>query len=412
MSLDEILSAARTALAQTLPLKPPPSERVPIAAAMGRVLASDVEAQTCLPPSDQSAMDGYAVHADDCLGERVRLSIAGRRLAGQTAPLSIPRGACAKIMTGAQMIAGCDAVIIQEDVVEDGSGAIWVSSRAVPGQNIRPMGEHVRAGERVIPAGRRLRAAELALASALGMTHLYTRRTLRVGLLSTGSELSDPEEGGAPDPRALFDANRPMLKAALRAAAFDIVDLGICPDNELELSRRLHSAQSEGLDVVLCSGGAAQGDADHLRRLSGARFLNIALRPGRGLLLARLGPDDGATALVGLPGNAVAAYTLMHLVVLPWLYEVLGDLSAVPRIMALPISAPVTAKPGGFHALRGVWHLDPSGKRAEIRLLDQQGSAMIRSVADSDVLVFLEPSAHYAAGEPVPCVLRTMIEAG
>ena len=353
-------------------------------------------------------MDGYAVRSAECLQAQTRLQLAGRRLAGQRAPIPVPRMSCVRIMTGAEMIPDCDAVVIQEQTqtVEDGTVLLGVPVK--PGQNVRRRGEHVRRGEVVLRAGRQLRGPEVALMAALGLTRVMVRRALRVGVMSSGSELVDPVPGIKEHADAIFDSNRPMLRAALASPSFCVVDLGICPDDPAELARRIERAEEQSLDVILCSGGAAQGDADVLRQLPDARFIEIPIRPGRGLLIARAGTVERPLALVSLPGNAVAAYTMMHLIVRPWLLGLLGVTQGAPAVIHLPIADAYQARTGRLQALRGK-RLD-SGHRTAVGILADQGSAMVRSLADADMLVLLGTQAGYEAGDLVPCLLLDSLE--
>jgi molybdopterin molybdotransferase len=276
-----------------------------------------------------------------------------------------------------------------------------------PGTNRRLRGEHVRAGETVIGAGRRLRAADLALAASLGQATLPVLRALRVGVFSTGDELLDPPAalpaGGA------YDSNRPMLLAALDTALMVAIDLGICPDDAAALQGRISAAFDHQLDAVLISGGAALGDADVVRSLGGVRFVPTQVRPGRGLAVAHLARGGRRLLVLGLPGNAVAAYVIAHLLALPLLGCLAGAASQPPTPIALPAARDLTARPGRVDYRRARLLRDGAGL-CQVDPLPDQGSAMIRSVCDAHAIVALGPAPLARAGELLPTYLLCAFE--
>ena len=270
------------------------TETVPLAAAYGRVMASDVTAPISLPPFDNSAVDGYAVRSADLdPAAETRLAITGRVTAGHAAAQALAPGAAMRIFTGAPMPAGADTVFMQEDVRLEAQ-AVLVPPGLAAGANRRLAGEDVRAGAVVLPAGRRLAAQHVALAAAVGLTQLPVRRRIRVAVLSTGDEIVEP---GAPRPSAaLFDANRYLLAGLLAGLGAQSSDLGIVPDDPQALTRAI-SAAAEAHDLVLTSGGVSTGEADHVRsavaidRLPGVLARRRQTRPA-----GRHGGDPGIAA--------------------------------------------------------------------------------------------------------------------
>ncbi|GAB4463884.1 MAG: molybdopterin molybdotransferase MoeA [Burkholderiaceae bacterium] len=373
-------------------------ERVPTPAALGRILAEDIAAPLDLPAFDNAAMDGYAMRAADLTSPALReigTALAGHPFAGHVEP-----GACVRIMTGAPLPAGADTVVILEDTTRE-DGQVRIVHAPAAGANIRRRGEHVARGDIVLPSQRQLRTADLGLAAAIGRTELPVMRRLRVGILSTGDELADPP--ALLGPGSSYDANRPFLRASVERSGFEAIDLGICADRSADLERVLGRALAQRLDAVLISGGAAQGDADIVRRAGGVRFVPLNIRPGRGIAVSNLAQADHALALLGLPGNAVAAFVMFHLVARPVLLHVAGGVAAVPPSFPVPLASAVHVRGGRIDYRRARFVRDASAALAVAPLKDQ-GSAMLRTIVEADALIAVGPRADYAAGEPVETI--------
>lgn len=380
-------------------------ERVALTDARGRVLAADLIAAFDIPAFDNSAMDGYALRVAD-LAAGTPLREIGRALAGHAFGGSLVAGTCVRIMTGAPLPSDADTVVMLEDVRVAGD-SVAIESAPMPGANIRRRGEHIAAGDIVLQTGRRLSAACLGLATLIGATHVLARRRLRVGVLSTGDELADPP---APLPASgCYDANRPLLRAALQSIDSDVHDLGICTDDQAVFSRCVDAALGLKLDVLLVSGGAAQGDADIVRQAGGIEFLPLSIRPGRGVALGRIVRDGHVLALLGLPGNAVAAFVMFHLLARPLLDHLAGGVAAIPQHVPLPLAVDLQLRGGHVDYRRGRFVRDGDGKVA-VQPLREQGSAMLRTVTDADVLLAVGPQASYRAGDLVGTVLLAALD--
>ncbi len=377
-------------------------EEVALADGRGRVLARPLVSALDLPAQDISAMDGYALRAADLgRGSRV-LPLGGRILAGHPLAGALAPGQCARIMTGAPLPDGADAVVVMEVAESVDPLHVLLPGPVAAGANVRCRGEHVARGQTVLAAGRRLRNSDVALAAALGCSTLPVHRRLRVGILSTGDELRDAP---APLPAGTaYDSNRPMLQGAALALAMQAVDLGICPDVPAALEQRLERAFDEELDAVLVSGGAALGDADVVRALGAVEFLPLNLRPGRGIAVAWLRRGARRLLVLGLPGNAVAAYVLAHLLALPLLARLGGAAVRPPQPVLLPLACAVQTRAGRIDYRRARLLRDGAGG-CTVEPLADQGSAMIRSVSAADALLALGPAGRYDAGAPVPTYL-------
>lgn len=382
-------------------------QELAVARAHGRVLARALVAPADLPSADLAAMDGYALRSSDATAARNELALAGRVLAGQHLAAAPAPGQCVRIMTGAPMPAACDAVVMMEHAQVGRDGRIVLPGPVAPGLNCRRRGEHLRAGTEALAAGRALRSADLALASAVGADNLRVFRALRVGVLSTGDELRAAPDllpvGGA------YDSNRPMLLAALGTGALEGIDLGICPDDSQALARAIDRAYELRVDALLTSGGAAMGDADVLRSQPGVCFQAVRMRPGRGLAYASWRRGAQSLAMLGLPGNAVAAYVMMHLLVRPLLLRMAGAQARPPLPLRLPITSDLQARAGRVDYRRARLVRGGAGATA-VEVLPLQGSAMIRTVSAAEALVAVGPDPSYRAGDCLPCYLFEGIE--
>jgi molybdopterin molybdotransferase len=367
------------------------TETVPLHAAMGRVLAVALVAPMALPPFDNSAVDGYAVrHADLREEEESRLRVVGRVTAGHTAERALAPGEASRIFTGAPMPAGADTVFMQEDVRVEGD-AVIVPPGLHRGANRRLVGEDVRAGSVVLPKGRRLRAQDISLAAAIGLTKLEVRRKVRVAVFSTGDEIIEP--GSARPPPALFDANRYLLAGLVERLGAKASDLGILPDDRDALTRAI-AAAGHAHDLVLTSGGVSTGEADHVRAavesIGHLVFWRVAIKPGRPVAMAVIpGAARGAAAaFVGLPGNPAAVYVTFARVVRPLLLRLAGAESA--PLVALPVrSAFAYKKKAGRREYVRVKLAPACDGRIEAVKHAQEGAGVITSLTETDGLVEL-----------------------
>jgi molybdopterin molybdotransferase len=369
-----------------------PEETLPVARALGRVLARDVRAPFDVPPADNSAVDGYAVQGTDLVpGGRARLRVVADLPAGAVYEGRVGPGQTLRIMTGAPMPQGADTVVPQE--LSESAGD-WVHLRAVePGANVRARGEDVRTGAIVLQAGAVLRPQELGLLASLGFADIRAHRRPRVALLSTGDEVVEP--GHPRRPGQIYDANRFSLGGMVEGAGADPIDLGIVPDvREVVRERLLHAA--DAADVVLTSGGVSVGDYDFVKsvldEVGSMDFWQVAMQPGRPFAVGRI----GKTRFYGLPGNPVASVLCFHLFVRPALWKLGGRTRLEPECVTATAAEPMRKKAGRREFKRGVLRFTDRGY--EVSTTGPQGSGILSSMVAANCLIILEE----ARGDVMP----------
>ncbi|MGY1449023.1 molybdopterin molybdotransferase MoeA [Pseudomonas chlororaphis] len=359
-------------------------ERLPLAAAQGRVLADDLISTLDLPPWPNSAMDGYALRAADWSGEA--LVVSQRIFAGQ-APEPLAPGTCARIFTGAPVPAGADCVEMQENAEVQADGRVSFTEPLSAGQNIRPQGQETTVGECVLVAGTQLGPIELGLAASLGGAELEVVRRVRVAVLSTGDELVEP--GQALGPGQIYNSNRVLLCSWLQRLGCEVVDGGILPDDLPTTRRRL--AELADVDLILSTGGVSVGEAD---------FLGIALREEGELALWKLAIKPGkpltfghfrGVPVIGLPGNPASTLVTFALLARPYILRRQG----VKELQPLQFQVPA-----GF-----AWS-KPGSRREYLRGRLEQGRAIIYRNQSSGVL----RSAAWAEGLVEVLEERTLVE--
>lgn len=360
-------------------------ERVPLAAAAGRILARDLVAGIDVPPHANSAVDGFAfAHADLRPDRETVLPVGGRAAAGHPLGRRVARGEAIRIFTGAPMPEGADTVMMQEDCVIE-EGRVRLKPGIKQGANRRHAGEDVAQGSVALAAGRRLRPADLGLAAALGQDALPVFRVLRVALVSTGDEVREP---GTPlAPGAVYDANRVMLAALLRALGCIVSDLGICPDRAAALADTLAAAAAEH-DLIATSGGVSTGEEDHVRaaieKFGRLDFWRLAIKPGRPVALGQI----KGVPLIGLPGNPVAAALTFAILARPLILRLSGATIAPSLTFAVQAGFAHRKKPGRREYLRA--RLAREGGAVVARKYPKDGAGILSSIVQSDGFVILD----------------------
>ena len=381
-------------------LRPTEPETVPLPEAWNRVLATDVAARLTQPPADVSAMDGYAVRAADAVAGAV-LRVVGAAPAGHPFAGRVGAGEAVRIFTGAFVPDGADAILLQEDA-EAAGGAVTVKETVRPGRWIRRAGLDFRAGERLLPAGRRLTARDIGLAAAANHPWLSVRRRPRVGLLATGDEIVLP---GEPLPEGgIVSSNAHALAALVRAGGGDPVVLPIAPDDRSAIAEAARAAR--GLDLMVTTGGASVGEHDLIQAALGPEgfelgFWKIAMRPGKPLIWGRL----GATPLLGLPGNPVSALVCAVQFLLPALAAMQGLPAGGPPVRPARAGANLAENDRRYDHLRASLSAAPDGALVATPA-PVQDSSMLATLARAEALILREPHAPaLPAGDTVEVVV-------
>ncbi|WP_296507463.1 gephyrin-like molybdotransferase Glp [Rhodoferax sp.] len=368
----------------------------------GRVLAENVVSSLQVPAFDNSAMDGYAVHAADVLLGQVELEVRQRIAAGTAGAVLLP-GTAARIFTGAPLPSGADAVVMQEDCTRlnderhAGPETIRIHSVPLPGQHVRHAGEDVQRGDTVLAAGTRLGPAELGLAAGVGRAELRVARKPRVALFSTGDELIMPGTVAPQDmpPGAIYNSNRFFLQNLLRRMGCEVADLGIVPDNRAATIAALQAAAADN-DVILTSGGVSVGEEDHIKpavqQLGTLDLWQIGMKPGKPFAHGRL----GAAHFIGLPGNPVSSFVTFLLLVRPFLLRLQGvqDVAMKPIAVRADFDWPQADKRREFLRVR-------RNANGGLDLFGNQSSAVLTSAVWGDGLVDVAPGEPIVYGQTV-----------
>jgi molybdopterin molybdotransferase len=384
----------------------------PIDQALGAVTAEPVIAAEQVPPFDNTAMDGYAVRASDVAGaspERpVRLQVVDTLAAGRAPEIPVGEGQAVRIMTGAPMPAGADAVVMVERTsTVDDRWEVDVAAEVAPGTNVRRAGEDVRRGDEVVAAGVELTPAHLGVLANLGATAVLVHRRARVGVISTGDELVS--DGGDLRAGQIRDSNRPALLAALRDARVDAVDLGRVPDDEGAITTALTRGATE-CDAVVSSGGVSMGDVDLVKvvldRLGEMRWMQVAIKPAKPFAFGTISSgSDRSVPVFGLPGNPVSSLVSFELFARPALRRMMGHTVidrpcvravADERLARRPDGKVHFARVGCHYAGDGLFHVRSAGG---------QGSHQLRAMADANALAVLPDGDAIEIGDVVEVLL-------
>ncbi len=399
MSLTPLIAARQAALGAVIPARPEP---VPLLLAHGRFLAAAVSASRSLPGCDNSAMDGWAVRAEETRGATrdrpARLRIVDTVYAGALPSRVLQPGEAARVFTGAPIPSGADAVVRQEAAREEGDGLVSLFITVPPGNDIRLTGEEVLAGTPLFPAGQRVDANVLGVLASMGASTALVRRAPRVAVLATGDELVSP---GAPAlPHQVYESNLTLVAALAREAGAEVVGTERARDDVAELRTAFTQLASQ-VDVLFTTGGASVGDKDHVKHVLtglGAHFLvnGVALKPGKPVAVARLGD----TAVVVLPGNPGAATVAFDQFGRPLLLRFQG-VSEERRRLRARLSE-------GRHKQAGLTYLITTsvehreGGGLPWARLRPQGSGQILQNVGAEGLVVLPPGrADFAEGDEV-----------
>ena len=374
------------------------AERVPVMAALGRVLAEDLVAPADVPPHENSAVDGYAVFFDDLDPEsETRLPVIGRATAGHPLEAPAERGAAVRIFTGARMPEGPDTVMMQEDCRQEGE-AVIIRPGIKRGANRRRRGEDIEAGARVLAAGTRLRPQDLGQAAAIGRADLLVAEPLNVALFSTGDELREPGEALAPG--SIYDSNRYTLHGLLAGLGCRVSDLGILADRRATVEAALAEAAKDH-DLIVTSGGVSVGEEDHVKQaveaLGSLHAWRLAIKPGRPIALGQV----ARVPFVGLPGNPVAVMVTFLAFVRPMILRLMGAAELAPHHFTVTAGFDYRKKKDRREWVRARLEADGRGGWRALKF-PRDGAGILSSMVESDGLVELpEEMTELSAGTPV-----------
>lgn len=364
-------------------------ETVSLAIALGRVVAENIMSPINVPGFDNSAMDGFALKAVD-LNHQSSLRMVGKAYAGAPYQGSVKSGECVRIMTGAKIPAGTDAVVMQEQAIypDDLSIGDVVEIRITPkpGSNIRKAGEDIQKQQLVLDKGHRLSPPDIGLLASLGIAEVLVYRKLRVAFFSTGDELTAP--GQPLTEGAIYDSNRCAGIALLQKLPCEVKDFGLLPDQPDVIEKTLLQADSWA-DVVISSGGVSVGEADHIKPLIGKlgqlELWKIAIKPGKPFAYGKL-PNSH---FIGLPGNPVSALVTLYQLAVPMLKKMQGTPHQPPLQFNAICESAIRKRPGRKDFQRGLAWADQLG-RWRVKTTGAQGSGILSSMSNANCFIVLE----------------------
>ena len=373
-------------------------ETVSLAECLGRVLSEDIHSEVNVPPAANSAMDGIAIDTRD-LHTRARVEqgealLLSQRVPAGKAPLPLEAGTAARIFTGGELPAGADAVVIQEDC-RFGGGSVEVLNWPDSGNHVRPRGQDIQSGMRLLCRGVCLRPADLGLLASAGIAGVKVWRRIRVAILATGDELQRPGQPLAPG--QIYNSSIYTLSGLLKEMGCEVIDCGLVGDTARETRAGLSSARDQA-DLVLATGGVSVGEEDHVRTsieaLGHLNFWRIAIRPGKPLAVGRV----GKVPVIGLPGNPVSSFVTFLLFARPFLLRMQGRSSLAPRSIRLPTAERLAA--GSRQEYLRVCLID-----GRVVAYGNQSSGVLSSVVSADGLAVVPPETEIQAGEEVEVLL-------
>jgi len=385
---------ARGTILESIPLLG--AERVDLLSARGRVAAEDMTAPWDMPFFDNSAMDGFAVRAEDCR-QGATLRVTGYVPAGEYGGNEVTPGCAVRIMTGAAIPSGCDTVIPIEDVEERADG-ILLREKVVPRQHVRLRGEDIREGERILSDGTILRTPEISMLASFGKAYPSVRRRARVAVLSTGDELIDV--GEPPERGKIINSNAFSLAAALQEIGAEAVILGIARDNRENLMEKL--AEGLNADALITTAGVSVGDRDLVRGCLaelGVRqlFWKVDIKPGGPFAF---GMKEGIPVF-SLPGNPVSSMITFEMLVRPALLRMMGRRRVIRPLVNAMLRGEAHKKPGKVHFFRV--RVETEGGRFWAASAGDQNTGILSTMVRANgIAVLAEERTGFAAGEEVP----------
>lgn len=373
--------------------------------ARGLVLAEDVVASEPVPPFANTAVDGYAIQANDTASGHAELEIIGEVAAGAVADVSVVPGTAIRIMTGAPIPDGCDAVVMVEDTERVGNDRVHVNRVVESGASIRARGSDVSVGATVLTAGTVVTPMVEGVLASINAQTVTVYRRVRVGVMSTGDELVD--DGSPLQPGQIRESNRTMLMRIVEEAGAEAVDLGIIQDDERILEEELRKAVDDvQCDVLVTSGGVSMGDYDVVKavlgRIANMKWFQIAMKPAKPFAFGTLVNDRGVEVpIFGLPGNPVSSLMSFELIARPALRSLMGRTDIFrPEVKAI-VDEDVARRPDGkihFDRVHASWGSDG---RVHVRRTGEQGSHQLAATAVANAIMAVPDGDGLNSGDEV-----------
>jgi molybdopterin molybdotransferase len=396
-------------------ITPVEAELMPLPQSFNRVLAQAVAAQADVPPFANSAMDGYAVIAADCRGASretpVRLNVIDNIPAGATPAKPLSPHTAVRIMTGAPIPVGADAVVRFEETSEyisarkdQRADEVLIYQAVAAGDNVRPAGEDIKAGQVILEAGRRLRPQDVGVLAAMGQAQVTVHRRPRVAILATGDELVDVDQ--PLEPGKIRNSNGYTQAALVEKYGGEAIMLGIARDTVEDLTAKIREGLAQNVDLFLTSAGVSIGDFDMVKTVLAAegemQFWQVAIKPGKPLAFGTLGRPDksgrpgGAVPLIGLPGNPVAAMVAFEVFARPAILKLGGQRSYAKTSLRACLDEEITNS-GRRHYMRALVYLEPDGYHVTTRGsgVQVQGSGILTSMVWANGLLVAPESVTY-----------------
>jgi molybdopterin molybdotransferase len=379
-----------------------PAETVSLTDAHGRTLAEDLTALRTQPPIAVSAMDGYAVRAEDVAQAPVTLTLIGEVAAGHPFDGEVKTAQAARIFTGGVMPCGADTVVIQEQTARDGD-RVTIQKPSGKGRNVRGQGIDFSEGETLLPKGRRLRDRDVMLAAAMNHPQLRVHRRPKVAVIGTGDELVMP--GSTPGPGEIVYSNGFAITALARSEGAEACDFGIARDRLEDIGAAIQRARDWGADILVTTGGASVGEHDLVQRALKAEgldlsFWRVALRPGRPMMHGKLGPLQ----VLGVPGNPVSSYVCAFLFLVPLIRRLSGRSDVEHAFESARLGRDLAENDERADYLRATLEIGPDGPIATP--VPSQDSSLMSTLAKAGCLVIREPRAPAAAAGSTCVILK------
>jgi len=369
-------------------------EKRSLRSCLNRVLAEDIHSTIQVPAHTNSAMDGYAIAADDLPVDGIKkYRVIGTAFAGKAFAGSCKAGEVVRIMTGAVIPDGCDTVVMQEHIEIVDDTHIHIDQGHRSGQNVRQAGEDIDIGDIVLQKGRHIMPSDLGILASLGLAEIPVYRRPRVAFFSTGDELRSV--GETLKKGEIYDSNRYTLYGMLKNLHVDILDMGVVRDNQQAMHNALQTA-ADMADIVITSGGVSVGEADYIKptldQLGSIHFSKVGMKPGRPLTFGSINSNQKQAHFFGLPGNPVSVMVTFYQFVQPAIHYLASGKTQQPITLKATCTSTLKKRSGRFEFQRGVYQQEANGD-ISVSKTGQQGSGVLTSMSIANCFILLPENA-------------------